>query len=57
MDFLNICWKYGCVPEEWNIAIVIPIKKKGDRSNYNYLAINLICAIYKVYVKCLARKL
>ena len=28
LNFLNICWIYGDVPEEWSTAIVIPIHRK-----------------------------
>jgi len=33
LNFLNVCWIYGDIPEEWRAAIVIPIHKKGDRNN------------------------
>ena len=28
LNFLNVCWIYGDIPEEWMTAIVIPIHKK-----------------------------
>ena len=28
LNFLNVCWIYGDIPEEWRTAIVIPIHKK-----------------------------
>jgi len=31
-NFLNVCWIYGDIPEEWRKAIVIPIRKKGERN-------------------------
>jgi len=33
LNFINVCWIYGDIPEEWRAAIVIPIHKKGDRNN------------------------
>jgi hypothetical protein len=31
LDLINICWRYGHVPKEWNIALITPIYMKGDR--------------------------
>jgi hypothetical protein len=28
LNFLNVCWIYGDISEEWRTAIVIPIHKK-----------------------------
>jgi hypothetical protein len=28
LKFLNVCWIYGDIPEEWRTAIVMPIHKK-----------------------------
>jgi hypothetical protein len=42
LDFLNICWIYGHIPEEWRIAVIVPVYKKGDRKNCNnYRGISL----------------
>jgi hypothetical protein len=44
------------VLEEWNIAIVIPRFKKGDRAICdNYRGISLLCTVYKIYAKIIAR--
>ena len=43
LNFLNICWIYGDISEEWRTAVVIPIHKKGDRHNPdNYRGISLL---------------
>ena len=50
LNFLNVCWIYGDIPEEWRTAIVIPIHKKGDRNNPdNYRGISLLNTGYKIY--------
>ena len=33
LDFFNLCWRTGYIPEEWGIAKIIPIFKKGDRND------------------------
>ena len=58
MNFLNVCWIYGDIPEEWSTAIVIPIHKKGDRNNLdNYRGISLLNTGYKIYSKIIAKGL
>jgi hypothetical protein len=43
LNFLNVCWIYRDIPEEWRTAIVIPMYKKGDRNNpHNYSGISLL---------------
>ena len=49
-NFLNVCWFYGDIPEDWRTAIVIPIHRKGDRNNPdNYRGISLLNTGYKIY--------
>ena len=49
LNFLNVCWVYGDILEEWRTAIVIPIHIKGDRNNPdNYRAISLLNTGYKI---------
>jgi hypothetical protein len=49
-NFLNVCWIYGDIPEEWRTATLIPIHKKGDRSNPdNYRGISLLNTGHKFY--------
>ena len=50
LNFLNVCWIFGDIPEEWRTAIVIPIHKKGERNNLdNYRGISLLNTGYKIY--------
>jgi len=57
-NFLNVCWIYGDIPEEWRTAIVIPIHKKGDRNNPDsYRGISLLNTGYKIYSKIIAKRL
>jgi hypothetical protein len=58
LKFLNVCWIYGDIPEEWKTAIVMPIHKKGDRNNPdNYRGISLLNTGYKIYSKIIATRL
>jgi len=58
LNFQNICWVYGDIPEEWRTAIVISIHKKGDRNNPgNYRGISLLNTGYKIYSKIIAKRL
>ena len=57
-NFLNVCWIYGDIAEEWRTAIVIPIHKKRDRKNPdNYRGISLLNTGYKIYSKIIAKRL
>jgi len=58
LNFLNVRWIYGDIPEEWRTVIVIPIHKKGDRNNPdNYRGISLLNTGYKIYSKIIAKRL
>jgi hypothetical protein len=58
LDFLNICWIYGHIPEEWRIAVVVHIYKKGDKKNCdNYRGISLLNTGYKIYAKIITQRL
>jgi len=58
LNFLNVCWIYGDIHEEWRTAFVIPIHKKRDRNNPdNYRGISSLNAGYKIYSKTVAKRL
>jgi len=58
LNFLNVCWLYGDIPEEWRTAVVIPVHKKRDRNNPdNYRGISLLNTGYKIYSKIIAKRL
>ena len=58
LNFKNVCWIYGDIPEEWRTAIFIPIHKKGDRNNPdNYRGNSLLNTGYKIYSKIIAKRL
>ncbi|KAL4152688.1 hypothetical protein QTP88_000521 [Uroleucon formosanum] len=45
-------WHKEEIPKEWQLAIICPIYKKGDRSRYqNYRGISLLNTMYKVFGK------
>jgi hypothetical protein len=58
-NFLNVCWTYRDIHEEWRTATVIPIHKKGDRNNPdNYSrGISLLNTGYKMYLKIISKRL
>jgi hypothetical protein len=50
LNFLNVCWLFGDIPQEWRTAIVKKKKKKGERNNPdNYRGISLLNTGYKIY--------
>lgn len=58
LNFINVCWHSGHVPEEWNTAQISPIFKKGDRSDpRNYRGICILNSCYKLYVKIINNRL
>ena len=45
-------------PESWSRSIIVPIHKKGDKTNTNnYRGISLLCALSKVFTAIFARRL
>ena len=54
----NQSLQLGSLPEEWKLANIIPIHKKGDISNVeNYRPISLLGVTSKVLKRCVLRKL
>ena len=50
----NISFKTGQIPDEWKLANVVPVFKKGDkRSVENYRPISLTCLVMKVFEYCI----
>lgn len=52
--YLIDIWNTEKMPEEWNMAIIHPLHKKGDRSDpNNYRGISLLDITYKIFSKIL----
>ena len=50
----NISFVTGCIPDEWKLASVVPVHKKGDKGCVdNYRPISLTCLIMKVFERCI----
>ena len=53
----QVAWKYGQTPRDWQISVIIPLFKKGDRKQCTkYKGISLLSLHGKVYAKYLERK-
>ena len=51
-------WQEEKMPENWNEAIIIPIYKKGDKTECNnYRGISLLNSVYKIFYKVLLNRL
>lgn len=56
MLFQNI-WKTEKIPEEWKIALIHPLHKKGDKQNVNnYRGVSLLPVAYKILSKILLNR-
>ena len=54
---VQVAWKTGEVPKQWQISVLIPIHKKGDKKKCtNYRGISLLSLPVKVYAKCLEKR-
>lgn len=51
-------WNHEVIPDEWKLAVIVPIYKKGDRMECsNYRGISLLNATYKVLAYVLYQRL
>ena len=54
----NKIYESGVYPEQWTKSIIVPIYKKGDRTNpANYRGISLINSMSKIFSLCLRNRL
>jgi hypothetical protein len=55
---INSSWNKGALPEEWKGSIIVPIYKKGDKTDCtNYRSISLLTTTYKILSNCLLSRL
>ena len=48
----NLSFNTGQIPDEWKLANVVPVFKKGDKSDIqNYRPISLTCIVSKIFEK------
>jgi len=58
VDFLNACWNAEKVPDQWHLAFVSAIFKKGSTADCeNYRPISLLCVGYKFFASLLKARL
>ena len=54
----NTSFISGIIPQEWKLASVVPVHKKGDKDNAeNYRRISLTNLVMKVFERCIQREL
>ena len=54
----NTSFISGIIPQEWKLASVVPVHKKGDKDNVkNYRPISLTSLVMKVFERCIQREL
>ncbi|MGL4388826.1 MAG: reverse transcriptase domain-containing protein [Brevinema sp.] len=57
-EIINMIWKNGKLPEDWQTAIILPIPKKGDMFKCeNYRGISLLSIPFKIYERALEVRL
>ena len=54
----NLSFVTGCIPDEWKLASVVPVHKKGDKGSVeNYRPISLTSLVMKVFERCIKNEL
>ena len=57
-SIFNESFQSGYIPEEWKLANVVPVFKKGDKNNVdNYRPISLTSLVMKAFEKCIRAEL
>jgi Reverse transcriptase (RNA-dependent DNA polymerase) len=58
LQLYNTAWRQEIIPSDWEVALILPIFKKGDSKQCNnYRGISLLCTPMKVFEKILDAKL
>ena len=54
----RVSYNSGCIPQEWKLANVVPIFKKGSKCEVeNYRPISLTCLVMKIFERIVKSKL
>lgn len=57
-EVFEVAWKCGKTPNEWREAIIVPIHKKGSRTECgNYRGISLLSVVGKIYARIVSDRL
>ena len=57
-QLFNTSFRTGIIPDEWKLANIVPVHKKGDKTDIeNYRPISLTCLVMKIFEKCIRAKL
>ena len=54
----ELIYEYKCIPQQWSISKIIPIHKKGSKTNIqNYRPIANLCAMTKVFEQLIINRI
>ena len=54
----TVSYNSGCIPQEWKLAHVVPVHKKGCKQNIeNYRPISLTCLVMKTFERLIKDKI